>query len=102
MKILTLKQKNLLAINPAKRSNTPFLISTLLAFLLLFNSMKVNAQVVTASPGDYRSNGTGTWENAANWQRYVGGIVAGWVTSTTAPDSYSWSDYHQKSTCGYI
>ena len=48
--------------------------------------MKVNAQVVTASPGDYRSIGTGTWENAANWERYVG-TVAGWVTATNAPDS---------------
>src|SRR5215831_7409229 len=34
--------------------------------------------------GDYRSNGTSTWDNVATWQRFDG---ANWVAASTAPSS---------------
>ena len=51
---------------------------------IIYRSTTVDLAVLLPAAGDYRSNGTGTWENAATWQRFNG---TAWVDAPSAPSS---------------
>jgi hypothetical protein len=51
-----------------------------LAIISIFTSLSLKSQAV----GEYRSNGSGAWTNALNWETYSG---IAWVSAITPPPS---------------
>src|SRR5580765_1479359 len=59
-------------------------IITMKKSLLFLSTVLCCAFANGQAVGDFRSNGTGTWDNVATWQRFDG---VSWVAALSAPSS---------------